>query len=328
MSMALKGINLGGWLVAERWMTPELFDGVTGEGESALVTELGRPEAKQRLARHRGSFITEADFKWIADAGFTFVRLPVGYWLFEPDEKFILGQEYVDTAFRWAERHGLGIVLDFHGLQGSQNGYDHSGQVGPLRLYRRTNRTASLETLRRLCEQYGRHESLLGLEIINEPRLVWGWYGWWRLQRYYRRAIPLALKHLRPETKVIISDAFKPRRMAKSLSRHGYGSRVVLDVHLYQLFTETDRSLSYEEHLAKIEQEWRPLLAELQESCAVVIGEWSAALPPIADSPAGAVEYHRAQRALFDDASWAHSYWSYKVPGAGSWSYRDQPDFH
>lgn len=328
MTKALRGINLGGWLVAERWMTPALFQGVQGDGEIALVQELGREEAKRRLSRHRETFISEADFRWIAEAGFSFVRLPVGYWLFEPDEHFVMGRDYVDQAFAWAESHGLGVILDFHGLQGSQNGYDHSGQVGKVRLYRRANRLASLSTLAWLCEQYGRHEALLALELINEPKLAWGWFGRWRLLRYYRRAIPLALKALRPETKVIVSDAFEPRRMAKALARMGYGARVVLDVHLYQLFTLADQALEYGDHLVKCNEEWAELLQELRASCTVMVGEWSAALPGKVDSRSRNTEYFKIQQSVFDAGCWAHSYWSYKAPGKGAWSYRDRPDLH
>ena len=328
MKESLRGINLGGWLVAERWMTPALFEGVQGDGERALVKELGRATAKRRLKQHRDTFITEKDFEWIAHAGFSFVRLPVGYWLIEPDEYFVLGQEYVDRAFDWAERHGLRVILDFHGLQGSQNGQDHSGQVGPVRLYRSHHRAASLATLQRLCELYGRREALLGLELINEPKLVWGWWGWWRLLRYYRQAIPVALKHLRPETKLIVSDAFKPRRMARALARMGYGSRIALDVHLYQLFTSHDQAMSYEAHLDKVQTEWLPLLRELKDSCDVLVGEWSAALPARADSRANGTTYYAAQQRSFDESVWAHCYWSYRAPGAGAWSYRDRVDFH
>src|SRR6478736_6585410 len=117
MKQARRGINLGGWLVAERWMTPQLFAGVIEDGEIALVRELGYDEARRRLEMHRSSFITEKDFQWIAEHGFEFVRLPVGYWLFEETDDFIDGETYLRRAFEWATRYKLGVVLDFHGLQ-------------------------------------------------------------------------------------------------------------------------------------------------------------------------------------------------------------------
>ena len=122
MTRALRGVNLGGWLVAERWMTPELFADIEGDGEIALVNELGYEKARARLKKHRDTFIREEDFVTIKDQGFDFVRLPVGYWLFEETDDFIDGEDYIRRAFTWASQNHLGVVLDFHGLQGSQNG--------------------------------------------------------------------------------------------------------------------------------------------------------------------------------------------------------------
>lgn len=324
MTKALRGINLGGWLVAERWMTPRLFDGVTSDGEIALVQELGSEEARRRLTRHRDSFITGQDFKRIADMGFDFVRLPVGYWLFETTDDFIDGEEYLGRAFTWAEHYGLGIILDFHGLQGSQNGYDHSGQVGKVRLYRRGNRGDALRTLAYMCKAYGQRPELLAIEVINEPKIRW---FLWRLLRYYDRAIAIAEEFLRPGAKIIVSDAFKARRMARALSRRGYSSRVVLDIHLYQVFSKRDQSLTFEEHIEMIESEWRPLLSEVAGKVPVLVGEWSAALPAAAEGEHRNHEYFHSQQEAFDETVWAHSYWSYKAPGNGAWDYQSQTRF-
>ena len=331
MTKALRGINLGGWLVAERWMTPHLFQGVVNDGERALVRELGFNIAAERLKKHRDTYITEKDFEWIAAQGFDFVRLPVGYWLFAETDDFIDGETYLCQAFKWADIHGLGVVLDFHGLQGSQNGLDHSGEVGKVRAYRRRNRHQALDTLSYLCQTYGTHERLIGLEVINEPKVRW---FLWRLLRYYDRAIAIAERSLRPDVKIIVSDAYQPLRLAQALSRRGYSSRVVLDVHLYQIFSEEDRLLSFQGHMKKVSQEWRKLLADVGHSMPVMIGEWSAALPTSAydgqpETEAGdAAKYYRAQRELFDDHSWAHSYWSYKAPGSGVWDFSSQSSLH
>ena len=32
--MMLRGVNLGGWLVLEKWMTPSLFDGTAAADET------------------------------------------------------------------------------------------------------------------------------------------------------------------------------------------------------------------------------------------------------------------------------------------------------
>lgn len=330
MTKALRGINLGGWLVAERWMTPTLFEGVKNEGEIALVQELGYEKALKRLQKHRDTFITEKDFKWIAKQGFGFVRIPVGYWLFAETDDFIDGEVYLQNAFEWATTYKLKIILDFHGLQGSQNGYDHSGQVGKVRLYRHGNRGRALETLGHMCRRYGKHPQLLAIEIINEPKVRW---FLWRLLRYYDRAIEVARRHIDKKVKIIVSDAFKPRRMARAMKRRGYSDQVVLDVHLYQVFSKQDQAMTFEQHVVKVNKEWKDLLLDLGKSAPVLVGEWSAALPAYAYASQGFDEadkveiFFKAQQELFGFASWAHCYWSYKAPGAGVWDYRFQSHF-
>ena len=36
----IKGVNLGNWLVLEKWMSPALFDGTTADDEYYLPTQL------------------------------------------------------------------------------------------------------------------------------------------------------------------------------------------------------------------------------------------------------------------------------------------------
>lgn len=302
-------------------MTPALFEGVKENGERAIGRELSE-NASDRLHEHRKAFITEDDFKWIAEHGFDFVRLPVGYWLFETAESFVEGEEYVKSAFRWAQAHGLKIILDFHGLQGSQNGQDHSGQVGKVKFYKRSYTDRALATVEYLTRQYGHEPVLIAIELINEPKVRWFIF---RLVSYYKRAYRIAQRNVAPGVKIIVSDAFKPLRLARALSRKRLGDQLVLDVHLYQLFSSSDKGLTYEGHLQKIEQEWRPLLHELNDYVDVLVGEWSAALPGEAlhgrDARQAYEQYYTAQKILFDELTWGYSYWSYKAPGNGPWDF-------
>lgn len=320
--MALKGINLGGWLIAERWMTPGLFEGVKGEGERAIGRELPHEEATRRIDVHRSSFITEQDFQWIAAQGFDFVRLPVGYWLFEEAESFISGEKYVQLAFQWAREHKLKVILDFHGLQGSQNGQDHSGQAGKVRFYRSRHRSRALATVEYLTRHYGREPGLLAIELINEPKAPGFLF---RLVNYYIKAYKIAVANVDPGVKIIVSDAFRPMKMARALGRRRLGDQLVLDVHLYQLFSQEDQQMSLNEHMVKAKDEWTELLTCLSEYMPVLVGEWSAVLPEKVSSAGSCEDYYRAQKRTFDACAWAHSYWSYKVPGSAIWSFRDIP---
>ncbi|MFZ1458520.1 MAG: cellulase family glycosylhydrolase [Candidatus Saccharimonadales bacterium] len=325
MRKALQGINLGGWLVVERWI-PGAFDGVNGPAEIDIVRELGVEAARKRLTKHRETFITEKDFRWIKRQGFDFVRLPVGYWLFEETSDFIDGEIYIRRAFEWATKHHLGIILDFHGLQGSQNGKDHSGQVGKMRLYRGDNQNSALKTLEYMARTYGQEPALIGLEVINEPKAR---FCLWRLLRYYDRAYAVIGSHLRSEVKIIISDAFQPLKVARKLSKRPYRDRLVLDVHLYQIYSWRDRQRSFDRHVAIADESWWDLIDRVQRYLPVLVGEWSAALPPQAYHDGDGSEservarYYQTQQRTFDDGAWAHAYWTYKAPHCGVWSWRE-----
>lgn len=87
----LRGVNLGGWLVLEPYITPSLFlefNSTNGTEKDIPVDEyhywkkLGKEEAEVRLRKHWDNFYTEKDFSDIKGAGLNMVRIPVGYWAF------------------------------------------------------------------------------------------------------------------------------------------------------------------------------------------------------------------------------------------------------
>lgn len=47
----LRGVNLGGWLVLEKWMTPSVFEGLEAVDETTYCVELGG-RAEQALKKH------------------------------------------------------------------------------------------------------------------------------------------------------------------------------------------------------------------------------------------------------------------------------------
>ena len=65
--------------------------------EYTYTKVLGRAEAKKRLEKHWGSFITASDFSEISSKGLNFVRIPIGYWSVTP----VAGDPYVQGAYQW-----------------------------------------------------------------------------------------------------------------------------------------------------------------------------------------------------------------------------------
>ena len=68
----VRGVNIGGWLIVEPWITPSLFDNT---GNDSIIDEwtFGQYQdevtARSVLQNHWDSFYTESDFAAIAAAG-------------------------------------------------------------------------------------------------------------------------------------------------------------------------------------------------------------------------------------------------------------------
>ncbi|CAG8715122.1 1704_t:CDS:2, partial [Acaulospora colombiana] len=76
----VRGVNLGGWLVLEPFITPSLFETSGVIDEFTLCASLGPDAAKAMLDKHYSTFITEQDFADIAKAGLDHVRISFGHW--------------------------------------------------------------------------------------------------------------------------------------------------------------------------------------------------------------------------------------------------------
>ncbi|QRV80908.1 Cellulase (glycosyl hydrolase family 5 protein) [Ceratobasidium sp. AG-Ba] len=132
----VRGVNLGGWLVLESWITPSLFDAT---GDDRIIDEYtfgqyqDKDVAKAALQKHWDTWITEPDLAAIAAAGLNHVRVPIGFWAFDVSggEPYIQGQfPYLCKVIEWAAKHDIKVIIDLHGAPGSQNGFDNSDRAG------------------------------------------------------------------------------------------------------------------------------------------------------------------------------------------------------
>jgi glucan 1,3-beta-glucosidase len=86
-----RGVNIGGWLVAEHWMsqTSVIWDGVPDNiangGEHKVMEYWGHNNGDWRFEQHRNQWITEDDIKEMASYGINCVRVPVGFWIMGTD---------------------------------------------------------------------------------------------------------------------------------------------------------------------------------------------------------------------------------------------------
>ncbi|KAF9438252.1 hypothetical protein BGZ76_008985 [Entomortierella beljakovae] len=137
----IRGVNLGGWLVLEPFITPSMFDPYISQGvidEYSLTKFLGPEKAREALKEHYATWVTEDTFKRIRDLGLNHVRIPVGFWALgdlEADEPYVadLALDYLLQGLKWAAQYGIRVMVELHAAPGSQNGWNHSGRSGKIR---------------------------------------------------------------------------------------------------------------------------------------------------------------------------------------------------
>ena len=106
------GVNLGNWLVLEKWMQPFLFEENCAEDEVWLNRKVPAKKLRPLMKKHRDTYIEEADFAKIAAHGINAVRLPVPYFVFGDRKPYSGCIEYVDQAMDYAEKYGLKVLIE------------------------------------------------------------------------------------------------------------------------------------------------------------------------------------------------------------------------
>ncbi|RAK81128.1 glucan 1,3-beta-glucosidase [Aspergillus fijiensis CBS 313.89] len=236
-SQKIQGVNLGGWLVTEPWITPSIYDNAGGAAvdEWTLTQTLGKTEAQSRLSAHWSSFITQDDFNRIAQAGLNHVRIPIGYWALAPieGEPYVYGQlEYLDQAITWARSANLKVILDLHGAPGSQNGFDNSGRKGPVQWQQGSTVNQTLVAFNELAKRYLQHSDVVtAIEALNEPSVPGG-VNQDGLKQYYYSTLA-TVQSLNPDTALVLHDGFLS---VDSWNGFMQSSNAVMDTHNYQVF--------------------------------------------------------------------------------------------
>lgn len=320
----LYGVNLGGWLVLEKWMTPSVFQGTAADNEYELAQV---NDGDARLRDHHETFIVEADFRWLRDSGIKAVRIPFGYWIFGDEHPYIGAIEKLDWAIDMAEKYGLKVLLDLHGAPGAQNEADHSGSGRPKTekwLHQSGYQERTIEILEKIAERYYDKTSIWGIELLNEPTLDWSTL---RLVYFYRKAYRRLTRVARPGTAIVFGDGFRPLLLTGALHAHK-NFPVIMDSHFYQCFSARDKQRGPSSHLKKIRVKRHRQLRCLRQQQPVVVGEWSGVLPQevyVQMDHQQRIElrnqYIEAQLSAYEAAA-GWFYWSYKTEQDDDWNFR------
>ncbi|KAI9765412.1 MAG: hypothetical protein M1840_007370 [Geoglossum simile] len=183
----IRGVNIGGWLVLEPFITPSLFSTYDSKlgvvDEYTLSQHLGSTEAVKAIEKHYATFVTEQTLASIAAAGLDHVRIPYGYWAVTtyPGDPYVpkISWRYLLRGIEWARKYGLRVNLDLHSVPGSQNGWSHSGRQGNIGWINGTdgqlNVQRSLDIHNQLSQFFAqpRYKNIVTIYgLLNEPKMI------------------------------------------------------------------------------------------------------------------------------------------------------------
>ena len=208
----LRGVNLGGWLVEEMWMTPWQEEAPQGSSLPKIEDHVSLWGVVEKRFGHDGmvkvrnawrdNWITESDFSRIKAAGFNHVRIPFLHSLLEESN----GLQRLHWAVDTAAKYGLYSILDLHGAPGCQNESDHSGQVRKNRLWFDVeNITKFEEVWMTLGREFGSNPNVAMFDLMNEPM---GAPNPAMLAIVYDR-VYRAVRKTAPEKLIVIEDGYK-----------------------------------------------------------------------------------------------------------------------
>ena len=293
----IKGVNLGNWLVLEKWMSPSLFAGTTAEDEYYLPKQLPREVYEARIQIHRSEYITERDFATIKSWGLNAVRIPVPYFVFGDRPPYIGCVDELDHAFNWAEKYGLEILIDLHTAPGSQNGFDNGGISGVCKWAKDPAEVEFVLTvLERLAERYGTRQGLMGIQILNEPNTTSSW-GVFNIEERYKAVDPVMAsnngpisfeflrnfyveayerlrKYMPVEKSVVFHDGFDIYQW-KGFMQGEQFQNVILDTHQYLMMAEMDGCPQTKEgYVQYVHDKYETMMKEMEPYFPIICGEW------------------------------------------------------
>ena len=295
--MKVNGVNLGNWLVLEKWMSPGLFEGTDAEDEYWLPHSLTKEVYEARIKIHRSEYISERDFVTIKSWGMDTVRIPVPYFIFGDREPFLGCINELDKAFNWAEKYGLQILIDLHTAPEGQNGFDNGGISGVCKWAQYPQEVEFVLTvLERLAKRYGTRRGLWGIEVLNEPatEAIWEFLNVQKryppkdeamgsgscgiplpfIRQFYREAYKRIRACMPEEKYVVFHDAFDLSGWKEFFEKEKF-QNIVLDTHQYLMMAEMmGCGQNRKDYLDYIQTHFAKEIEEAQAYIPVVCGEW------------------------------------------------------
>ncbi|KAJ3726080.1 glycoside hydrolase superfamily [Lentinula raphanica] len=324
-----QSVNLGAWFVQEQWMVPSVFECAAEPKIAEIDIANGGCNPQAILEEHWDTFITQQDFNYLASIGINTVRLPIGYWSLGPN--FLQGTPFANVssvyenawahvvrAINMADISGIAVLVDLHGVPGSQNGQPHSGiSDGKTNLF--TNSTyqeKALQVVQYLASELCFVSNVAGLEILNEPEDDLELATFSTVDTLATNVVRSACSL--PDFPVYLHDAFDLDRFKPYVSAKAPDFSVQ-DHHSYYVYTPQDDVEPADNHTTDVQTTVTAQLASTDYDSPhnLIVGEWSCALTPDSlknesDPQQARRNFCMAQYAAYTRDTPGNSFWSYK----------------
>ena len=178
ITVQLRGFNLGGWFIMEKWMCP--LDSGSLPDTYSVIAELdsrfGVATEQALIRSYQTNWIATSDLKNIANRGYNCVRVPVWWGIFYSITN-TTSSGWRSDAFAeldWlvtnCASNGIYVVIDMHGVVGGQGNSDDTGQQNQNRYW--TDNISQSETAymwKQIAAHYNGNRTVAGYDLINEP---------------------------------------------------------------------------------------------------------------------------------------------------------------
>lgn len=286
----IRGVNLGGWLDLEPFITPSLFnypavDNVVDEW--TLCERLGSTAANT-LETHYSTFVTKQTFQDIANAGLDHVRIPYPYWAVTtyPGDPYVpqIAWRYLLRGIEWARQSGIRVDLDLHSIPGSQNGWAHSGHQGSIGWLNGTDGTVNAQRALDLHKQLSaffaqeRYNNVITIYgLMNEPKMLVLDYQ--SVLDWDTQAISI-IRGNGIKQYIAFGDGFLTLSQWYDMFKGG-DSKLIMDTHQYQVFNADQLGMSHPDRIQLACTGWTSLMTSTLNPTTgwgpIMNGEWSQA---------------------------------------------------
>ena len=174
----LRGVNLGGWFIMEKWMCPLTSDSEpdTYTVMQTLDNRFGVSTEESLISYYQQHWITTTDLDNIQSLGFNVIRVPVWYGQFYYLNNISNSGWRPDafTELDWvvsnAAQRGIYTIIDMHGVVGGQSTSDDTGFAGQNQYWSNSNDQGNTAWMWwQIASHYNGNANVAGYDLINEP---------------------------------------------------------------------------------------------------------------------------------------------------------------